>query len=164
MKLQIILLITLPMKSLSQWMMKDHKPGLKVVAAPPCPPTKEELRGDTKKWTHEHLPCGTASLFTSDVIPLAHEVPAGLEPWAKLSVANIQDVVTRAFPRAKDDPKPGPKYMVTEEDAPDSSESTAVKPCVFKFDTPEARADFAEWALEPEASETGQMMAFHWNQ
>ncbi|KAJ6587717.1 hypothetical protein B0H10DRAFT_1961371 [Mycena sp. CBHHK59/15] len=184
-------------------------PGLKVVAAPPRPPTKKELRGDAKKWTLEHLPCGTTSLFTSDVVPLAREVLAGLEPWAKLSVANIQDVVTRAFPRAKDDPKPRPKYVVTEEgpwwgllqyrshnwrngflqqadkgmlllhkthqeeeddeeepeqDAPNSSEGTAVKPCVFKFDMPEARADFAEWALEPEASETGQTMAFHWNQ
>ncbi|KAJ6452743.1 hypothetical protein C8R47DRAFT_1168918 [Mycena vitilis] len=95
--------------------------NLKIVAVPSRPPTKKEQRGDAKKWTLEHLPRGTASLFTSDVVPLARADVARLEPWERLSVAQLQAVVTRVFPREKDtdaeegDTDAGPRYVVTKD-------------------------------------------------
>ncbi|KAJ6551984.1 hypothetical protein B0H10DRAFT_2242312 [Mycena sp. CBHHK59/15] len=47
--------------------------GLKFVPVPLRRPTKKELRGNSKKWTLEHLPRGTSSLFTSDIVPLASQ-------------------------------------------------------------------------------------------
>ncbi|KAJ6623230.1 hypothetical protein B0H10DRAFT_2187142 [Mycena sp. CBHHK59/15] len=88
-------------------------PGLKLVSAPPRHPTKKELRGNASKWTLEHLPRGTAGLFTSDVVPLARQLLGSLEPWAKLSVAQIQDIVNLVFPPKEGER--GPVHVVTEE-------------------------------------------------
>ncbi|KAJ6626486.1 hypothetical protein B0H10DRAFT_2185729 [Mycena sp. CBHHK59/15] len=88
-------------------------PGLKLVSAPPRHPTKKELRGNASKWTLEHLPHATAALFTSDVVPLARQLLGSLEPWAKLSVAQIQDIVNLVFPPKEGEH--GPVHVVTEE-------------------------------------------------
>ncbi|KAJ6608986.1 hypothetical protein B0H10DRAFT_2226306 [Mycena sp. CBHHK59/15] len=86
---------------------------LKITPVPTRRPTKKELRGNAKKWTLEHLPRGTASLFTSDVVPLARELLGSLEPFEKLTLSQMQGIVNRVFPQKEG--TPGVLYKVTED-------------------------------------------------
>ncbi|KAJ6613533.1 hypothetical protein B0H10DRAFT_2191936 [Mycena sp. CBHHK59/15] len=67
--------------------------------APPRAPTRKQLRGGSVKWTLKHLPTGTSSQFTDEVVPLACELVGSeqIKPWAKLTVAQIQGIVDRVF-------------------------------------------------------------------
>ncbi|KAJ6613719.1 hypothetical protein B0H10DRAFT_2221962 [Mycena sp. CBHHK59/15] len=63
----------------------------------PKPPTRKEARGGTAKWTLQHLPPGTTSEFTDEVVPLARELAGTLAPWMGLTVKQIQHLVDRVF-------------------------------------------------------------------
>jgi hypothetical protein len=43
------------------------------------------VRGGAAKWTLKHLPDGTSSEFTDEVVPLAIELAGSLPPWTKLT-------------------------------------------------------------------------------
>ncbi|KAJ6626822.1 hypothetical protein B0H10DRAFT_1996738 [Mycena sp. CBHHK59/15] len=86
---------------------------LKITPIPTRRPTKKELRGNAKKWMLEHLPRGTASLFTSDVVPLARELLGSLEPFEKLTLSQMQGIVNRVF--LQKEGTPGVLYKVTED-------------------------------------------------
>ncbi|KAF8868320.1 hypothetical protein BD779DRAFT_1480573 [Infundibulicybe gibba] len=61
------------------------------------PPTQKQVRDGAKKWTLTHLPANTSYLFTSALTPLAREAAGCLEPWATLSVDDVQSLVDRVF-------------------------------------------------------------------
>lgn len=65
--------------------------------APPRPLTAKEVRGGAAKWTLKHLPGGTSSEFTDELVPLAIELAGSLPPWTKLTVKHVQDVVDRVY-------------------------------------------------------------------
>ncbi|KAJ7166622.1 hypothetical protein C8R46DRAFT_899575, partial [Mycena filopes] len=60
-------------------------------------PTRKQLRGGSDKWRLEHLPAGTASEFTDEVVPLARELAGTLAPWVGLSVKQVQELVDRVY-------------------------------------------------------------------
>ncbi|KAJ7631553.1 hypothetical protein DFH06DRAFT_1303634 [Mycena polygramma] len=68
-------------------------PLITIQAAPPKAPTRKEVRGGTAKWTLQHLPPGTSAEFTDEVVPLARELVGTLNPWAGLTIKQIQDIV-----------------------------------------------------------------------
>ncbi|KAG6896458.1 hypothetical protein C0992_008141, partial [Termitomyces sp. T32_za158] len=59
--------------------------------------TQTELRGGDKKWTLKHLPPGTETKFTTDIIPLAKERLGTLMPWANLSSAELQNIIDLVY-------------------------------------------------------------------
>ncbi|KAF8875364.1 hypothetical protein BD779DRAFT_1678266 [Infundibulicybe gibba] len=61
------------------------------------PPTQKQVRDGAKKWTLTHLPPNTSYLFTSALTPLTREAAGCLEPWATLSVDDVQSLVNRVF-------------------------------------------------------------------
>ncbi|KAJ7255148.1 hypothetical protein C8J57DRAFT_1518076 [Mycena rebaudengoi] len=63
----------------------------------PKAPTRKEIRGSSAKWTLKHLPPGTSSEFTEEVVPLACELAGTLPPWMGLSVNQIQTIVDKVF-------------------------------------------------------------------
>jgi hypothetical protein len=61
-------------------------------------PTKKQLRGGANKWQLKHLPEGAdPDAFTSMVTPLAKIKAGTLEPWASLSVVQIQEIVEDVY-------------------------------------------------------------------
>ncbi|KAJ7099635.1 hypothetical protein C8R43DRAFT_1141446 [Mycena crocata] len=61
------------------------------------PRTKKEQRGNSAKWTLDHLPRGTAHDFTNHVVPLARELAGTLGPWATLTVLQLQGIVNIVY-------------------------------------------------------------------
>ncbi|KAJ7654892.1 hypothetical protein B0H17DRAFT_1099330 [Mycena rosella] len=60
------------------------------------------------------LPAGTAHKFTEEVIPLARELLGTLDPWARLTIPQMQSVVDRVFKPPLVQGKAGPSlYKVT---------------------------------------------------
>ncbi|KAJ7029058.1 hypothetical protein C8F04DRAFT_1288987 [Mycena alexandri] len=70
---------------------------VKIAPVPSKPLTKKEQRGNAKKWNLSHLPPGTSDRFTNVVVPLARELCGTLQPWAPLTLLQMQGVVNRAF-------------------------------------------------------------------
>ncbi|KAJ6610289.1 hypothetical protein B0H10DRAFT_2193487 [Mycena sp. CBHHK59/15] len=161
-------------------------PGLKIVT-PTRRPTQKELRGGSDKWTLEHLPSGTASLFMSDVVPLACENLSTLErkegkPGVRYEVTkdslwfglinyrhddwcgNFASQAERGMLLLIESSNEKQRHKEAGEEEDEDKEPTAdhgpEKPCEFRFDTPKGIADFAEWALETD----GKTMAFQWEQ
>ncbi|KAJ6600852.1 hypothetical protein B0H10DRAFT_2441025 [Mycena sp. CBHHK59/15] len=87
---------------------------VKISAAPPKPLTKKEQRGNARKWTLEHLPRGTAAEFTTHVVPLARELLGTMEPWASLTVPQIQGIVNRVYKQGKVEGEEEPRPIVHE--------------------------------------------------
>ncbi|KAJ6522565.1 hypothetical protein B0H19DRAFT_1277263 [Mycena capillaripes] len=70
-----------------------------IVIQPIAPrvPSCKELCGGSDKWTLQHLPPGTAAEFTDEVIPLARELAGNLQPWAGLTVKQIQALIDKVY-------------------------------------------------------------------
>ncbi|KAJ6629705.1 hypothetical protein B0H10DRAFT_1939676 [Mycena sp. CBHHK59/15] len=83
--------------------------AIQVVA--PRPPTRREQRGGTNKWTLKHLPAGTSSEFTDEVVPLARELVGTLAPWVGLTVKKIQDIVDRVYGEGKHEVAPDSAWV-----------------------------------------------------
>lgn len=65
-------------------------------------PTKKELRGGSNKWQLKHLPEGAdPDAFTSMVAPLAKIKAGTLDPWANLSVPQIQGIVDDVYGQSR---------------------------------------------------------------
>ncbi|KAJ7911948.1 hypothetical protein B0H13DRAFT_2327803 [Mycena leptocephala] len=61
-------------------------------------PNTKQLLGGSAKWTLKHLPSGTSSQFTDEVVPLAGELAGSqLEPWTKLTVKQVQDIIDKVY-------------------------------------------------------------------
>ncbi|KAJ6629423.1 hypothetical protein B0H10DRAFT_1987087, partial [Mycena sp. CBHHK59/15] len=76
-----------------------HQSVIAIQPAPPRAPTRKEIRGGSAKWTLKHLPQGTSSQFTDEVVPLACELVGSqqIKPWAKPTLAQIQAIIDRVF-------------------------------------------------------------------
>jgi hypothetical protein len=59
--------------------------------------TQKVAHGGDMKWKVSHLPEGTADLFGSELVPHAHEKAGTLDPWAVLSVADMQILVNHVY-------------------------------------------------------------------
>jgi hypothetical protein len=70
-----------------------------LIAIQPRAPTQKQLRGGSAKWALKHLPSGTSSQFTDEVVPLARELAGSqqLEPWTKLTVKQVQDIIDKVY-------------------------------------------------------------------
>lgn len=73
---------------------------VKVKPNPEAPPKsmKEACRG-TKNWKHVHLPnhAATEVPFKDVVVPQAHKKAGALNPWAALTVEDLQTIVDEVF-------------------------------------------------------------------
>ncbi|KAF8875842.1 hypothetical protein BD779DRAFT_1475902 [Infundibulicybe gibba] len=133
------------------------------------PPTQKQARAGAKKWTLAHLPENTSDLFADQLTPLAREMAGRLEPWAALSVANVQSLVDCVFG--------GGEYTVTKGNAWcglvtyrlgnwrngfASAACDAVQALINDNDntlsTPDDIAYYINWSLKVE----GQTAPFHW--
>ncbi|KAJ6632008.1 hypothetical protein B0H10DRAFT_2426924 [Mycena sp. CBHHK59/15] len=76
-------------------------PIIAIQPAAPRAPSRKEQRGGNAKWTLQHLPPGTASEFTDEVVALARELVGTVVPWARLNVPQIQDLVDKVFGSGK---------------------------------------------------------------
>ncbi|KAJ7232355.1 hypothetical protein C8J57DRAFT_1250573 [Mycena rebaudengoi] len=72
-----------------------------IAPTPQRPPTQKELRGNDKKWTRVHLPDGTYSQFTDEVVPLARELLGTQDhSWSALTIKQIQGILDRVYGKA----------------------------------------------------------------
>ncbi|KAG6818584.1 hypothetical protein H0H92_002606, partial [Tricholoma furcatifolium] len=60
-------------------------------------PTKTDIRGGTKKWNLYHLPQGTSDAFSDQVVPLVKAKVGTLEPWANLTIEDIQAIIDMVY-------------------------------------------------------------------
>ncbi|KAJ6549175.1 hypothetical protein B0H10DRAFT_2243012 [Mycena sp. CBHHK59/15] len=79
-------------------------PIIQIAPTPARPLTKKEQRNNAKKWALAHLPAGTDSLFTNELVPLARELLGTLPPWSSLTADHVQGLVNRVYGTKKDKP------------------------------------------------------------
>ncbi|KAJ6556914.1 hypothetical protein B0H10DRAFT_1967495 [Mycena sp. CBHHK59/15] len=79
-------------------------PIIQIAPTPARPLTKKEQQNNAKKWALAHLPAGTDSLFTNELVPLACELLGTLPPWSSLTADHVQGLVNRVYGTKKDKP------------------------------------------------------------
>ncbi|KAJ6612056.1 hypothetical protein B0H10DRAFT_2437177 [Mycena sp. CBHHK59/15] len=77
-------------------------PIIQIAPTPARPLTKKEQHNNAKKWALAHLPAGTDSLFTNELVPLACELLGTLPPWSSLTADHVQGLVNRVYGTKKD--------------------------------------------------------------
>ncbi|KAG6883646.1 hypothetical protein C0992_008228, partial [Termitomyces sp. T32_za158] len=123
--------------------------------------TMTELRGGKKKWNLNHLPPGTASKFTSNVVPLVKEKVGTLAPWANLSTPQLQSIIDTVYQDGSYNVEGGDvwhglvSYRLQSWRNGFATAASSIVKELFEdqdnrgsFDTPEARHSAVQWWLD----------------